>query len=93
VIGRVPGISLERNPDGTQRLGMRQALTRGRCTPDILIDGALMLGLTLNELNGFIRKPEVHGIEVYPSAHVPPQFQRFERAGLNGCGAVLVWTK
>jgi hypothetical protein len=93
IIAGVPGVSLERNADGTSRLGMRPILGRGRCTPAVHIDGAELRGLTIDELNAFARKGDVQGIEVYPSGHVPGQFSRFDVAGMYGCGAIVIWTK
>lgn len=93
IIASVPGVSLERNADGTSRLGMRPVLGRGRCTPSIHIDGAELRGLSIEDLNGFARKGDVQGIEVYPSGHVPTQFSRFDTSGMFGCGAIVIWTK
>ncbi len=93
VIASVPGVSLERNADGTSRLGMRPLLGRGRCSPSIHIDGVELRELSIEDLNGFARKGDVQGIEVYPSGHVPGQFSRFDTAGMYGCGAIVIWTK
>ncbi len=93
IIATVPGVSLERNSDGRDRLGMRPVLGSGRCSPAVFIDGAELRDLSIEDLNAFARKEEVQGVEVYPSGSVPAQFSRFDTAGQFGCGAIVIWTR
>lgn len=93
ILAGVPGLSLDRSRDGRDRLGMRPVLGRGRCAPNVFIDGAELRGLSTEDLNAFARKGDVQGIEVYPSGTVPVEFSRFDTAGMFGCGAIVIWTK
>jgi hypothetical protein len=70
------------------RLMIRSAF--GECSPSIYVDGLYMTNmLTTDDIDVMTRPGELLGVEIYPDAHVPVQYQR----GLSGCGAVLFWTK
>lgn len=59
------------------------------CTPTVFVDG-MQLFQGADDLSELVRASEVAGIEVYNSStSTPSEFQR----GMNGCGAVVVWTK
>jgi len=69
---------------------MRSTFNFGeRCTPHFYINGAIVRGLTLAEVNAFVRPREIMGLEVYSASQVPPQFQE----GLNGCGSIVIWMR
>ncbi len=66
-------------------MGDGQLMMRGRCRPNIFIDGvATDPSLSLDLM---LRPDDVEGIEIHSTATVPPQFAH------EGCGAVLVWTR
>ena len=70
------------------RLLIRSAF--GECSPSIYVDGLYMTNmLTTDDIDIMARPRELLGIEIYPDASVPVQYQR----GMSGCGAVLFWTK
>ncbi len=62
------------------------------CTPHFFVNGVVwtpgLPGQAQRELEGVVDLASVRGIEVYPSATVPPMFDRH-----TDCGSVLIWTK
>lgn len=97
IIANLRGIQVVRDSDGRSSLGMRQALSENTCQPSIFIDTVEMtignIPLVFDDLNGFVQKESIRGIEVYPAGNVPPQFQRFATVGPAGCGAIILWTR
>lgn len=69
----------------TGSMGDGVLVMRGRCRPNIYIDG-IATDATMS-LDLMLRPDDVEGIEVHSAATVPPQFAR------EGCGVVLVWTR
>lgn len=77
---QIPGLRVV-----TGSMGDGVLVMRGRCRPNIYIDG-VATDPTMS-LDLMLRPDDVEGIEVHSAATVPPQFAR------EGCGAVLVWTR
>jgi len=69
----------------TGSMGDGVLVMRGRCRPNIYIDG-IATDPTVS-LDLMLRPDDVEGIEVHSAATVPPQFAR------EGCGVILVWTR
>jgi hypothetical protein len=67
------------------RHGAGHLLVRGRCRPQLYIDG--VAAYSGSSLDRFLRPDDVEGIEVYSTATVPPRYAR------SACGAVLIWTR
>ncbi|HEY9226098.1 MAG TPA: carboxypeptidase regulatory-like domain-containing protein, partial [Gemmatimonadaceae bacterium] len=59
------------------------------CSPAIFIDGRLLRGLSVHDLDEWIRPEDVVGIEVYSGISAPAQYQ----AALHGCGSIVIWTR
>jgi hypothetical protein len=88
LLHRVPGISITGDAFDSALL-MRDMYTGGYCTPTVYIDGAAIRDLTAREVDSWVRPDEIAGMEIYSRAGgAPAEFTR-----LDGCGAVVVWTK
>ncbi len=88
LLHRVPGISITGDAFDSAVL-MRDMYTGGYCQPVVYIDGMPVRDLTAREIEGWVRPEELAGMEVYPRAGMAPaEFTR-----LDGCGAVVVWTR
>jgi hypothetical protein len=77
---QIPGLRVVSGSMGDGVLVMR-----GRCRPNIYIDGIATDPTTSLDL--MLRPDDVEGIEIHSAATVPPQYAR------EGCGVVLVWTR
>jgi len=76
----VPGVRVV--PD---RRGDAHLVVRGRCAPDLYVDGVSAYeGMSLDLM---LHPDDVEGIEVYTTASAPPQYAR------AACGVVIVWTR
>jgi hypothetical protein len=76
----VPGVQLVRT-----RWGETVALMRGRCAPQVYMDG-MRLGVSSVDL---VHPMDLEGIEVYRGpAGVPGEFSH-----RSGCGAIALWTR
>ena len=91
----VPGVWLERTPEGTQ-IVMRSAFTAKimeepdfRCRPSVFLDGLHLYQASADEIDLAVPAKKVRAIEVYTEFTVPPQFTR----GLTGCGSIVIWTR
>ena len=73
--------------ESDKRIFMRGTFA-GWCSPTVYVDGMRMHELTASDLDGWVKPADVAGIEIYSVASVPAQYQ-----ALNGCGAVVIWTK
>lgn len=60
-----------------------------RCQPVVFLNGTLMVGMNISEINAFVRPKDIVGVEVYTQSQAPPQFQ----AALSGCGSLVFWTR
>jgi hypothetical protein len=88
LLHRVPGISITGDAFDSALL-MRDMYTGGYCTPTVYIDGVPIRDLTAREVDSWVRPDEIAGMEIYSRAGgAPAEFTR-----LDGCGAVVVWTK
>jgi Carboxypeptidase regulatory-like domain/TonB-dependent Receptor Plug Domain len=88
LLNRVPGISITGDAFDSALL-MRDMYTGGYCTPTVYIDGVPIRDLTVREVDSWVRPDEIAGMEIYSRAgSAPAEFTR-----LDGCGAVVVWTK
>lgn len=76
----VSGVRVVPDARGDARL-----LFRGRCEPQLYIDGAAAYGGV--GLDMTLRPDDVEAIEVHSTASAPVEFSR------NACGVVLVWTR
>jgi hypothetical protein len=93
------GVSLERDGVDT-RLTMRGTFTN-RCVPSIFIDGHLVNPFEARgfesasdsapavNIDDWVRPKDIAALEVYAGGTVPAAFQ----GPMDGCGAVLIWTK
>lgn len=90
VFRRIPGLRFSLDSLGQPKYQMRGAFEE-YCDPQIFIDGRNMsiFGGSTADIDDSVFPKEVRGIEVYTEATVPPQFS----SGLNGCGAIVIWTK
>ena len=86
----VPGMRLQRNPNGGTSILIR-GLSEDLCEPNFFIDGADLGPMSADDVDAFVRTQNVAGIEIYAGAAVPGQFSR-GMAG-NACGSVVIWTK
>ena len=80
LLRRIPGVRLVPNPPFKNYL-----FFRGRCTPDLWVDGTLVASTP--DVDSFLRPDQVEAVEVYQGAELPIEF------GSNLCGAVVVWTR
>jgi hypothetical protein len=88
LLHRVPGVSITGDSFDSVVL-MRDMYTGGYCQPTVYIDGAPITSLTIREIEGWVRPEELAGMEIYARAGmVPAEFSR-----LDGCGAVVLWTR
>ena len=87
----MPGVRYEGGNSADQH-GASPILVRGGaagwCAPSIYIDGQYVSELSGEDLDAFVQPSEIRGIEVYPDATAPAEFQH----SMNGCGSILVWT-
>ncbi len=82
------GVFVDSDSDLEQRITMRGVFTE-RCEPAVYLNGTLMMGMNMSEIDAFVRPKDVVGIEVYSQTQAPPQFQ----PGLSGCGSLVFWTR
>ena len=83
-----PGLFLD-GPRGYDQQIMMRGLFAERCAPAVYLNGAVMNGLSANDVDGFVRPEEIVGIEVYAQNQAPAQFQ----LGMTDCGSIVIWTK
>jgi hypothetical protein len=83
----LPGMYVD-NRDADTKILMR-GIMEERCAPEIYLNGTAMSGLTIADVDAFVRPKELLGIEVYAAGMVPGQFQ----LGMTGCGSVVIWTR
>ncbi|HUF76130.1 MAG TPA: carboxypeptidase regulatory-like domain-containing protein [Longimicrobiales bacterium] len=87
--GRVPGVRVVRLHDRewgyvTRLIGRRAAsFTRGPCFLDVYVDGMLMMDRNVDLFSA----ETLAAAEVYYGPGTPMQYN------MNGCGAVLLWTR
>lgn len=68
------------------RFGQNRVSFRGRCSPDIYIDGMLVRGWPLDDVMPI---ENVGAVEVYSSwASIPGEF-----LSMNTCAAIVIWTR
>lgn len=84
----IPGIVVEMGPDGEPRVMMRGAFAE-RCAPSMFVNGRLLIGLTIGDIETMTQPKDLIGIEVYASMNAPPQFA----PALDGCGSIVFWTR
>lgn len=94
----IRGISLEYDGQG-RPVPMMRGFGTGRCIPLFIIDNMVMEvtaaspqsgGKPFTDIEALVSSPLILGIEVYPSAMVPIEF---DRNSLRGCGVVVIWTR
>ncbi len=83
----IPGVYVDRDQNGDEILTMR-GNAQGRCRVSVFMNRMSLRGMTVSDINGYVRPTELMGIEVYPAGASPPQYSE-----QNGCGSVLIWTK
>ena len=84
----VSGVRVDVDSSGIEkRILMRGA--HGLCAPAIYLDGSHIDGITAGDIDVWVKPKDIAGIEVYPDASAPPQYQ----VALSGCGSILIWTK
>ena len=89
VLRTVPGLTLQysgTSPD--QLLRMRDAAGEG-CRPMVYVDGVWLRDATVNEIDTAVQPKDIKALEVYPETGLPAQF----RQPLEGCGAIVIWTR
>lgn len=68
------------------RFGQNRVSFRGRCSPDIYVDGMLLRGWPLDDVMPI---ENVGAVEVYSSwASIPGEF-----LSMNTCAAIVIWTR
>ena len=85
----LPNIQLRHRAGG--RMGntiLMRGTFAGTCSPGVYIDGMRLDGADTADIDSWVRPEELAGMEIYSVATVPAQYQT-----LNGCGAILLWTK
>jgi hypothetical protein len=89
VFRRMPGLHYNLDKYGQPVITMRGPF--GECSPQLYLDGRNMsfMGGSTADIDDWVSPAEVQGIEVYRGAQIPPQFTE----GLNGCGAIVIWTR
>ena len=91
----VPGMQVERSELGDTQVTMRGIFSE-RCTPAVYLDSHFMMGLTADDIDGWVKPNEIAGIEIYVGASVPAQFNPGIGAGglsHEPCGSIVIWTK
>jgi len=88
LIATVPGLHVERSPDGGTVLSMRGTFAE-RCSPAVVLNGQVMQNLEPDDVDTLVSPKEIAAVEVYTESQVPPQFQ----VALGGCGSIVIWTK
>ena len=83
VFRQIPGVSIIRSPIG---LGAMEVQLRGRCEPQVVLDGAPLANPVY--IDGLIAPSDVEGVEVYHGATVPIQYQQ-----RSTCGTVMLWSR
>lgn len=83
---RVPAVQIVQTSHLESKLVMRG--TRGACEPAIFMDGVSVSSLTVDDIDAWVQPGNVEAIEVYRAGTAPMQYQT-----LNGCGAILIWTR
>jgi hypothetical protein len=76
----IPGLSVVPG----RHAGDARLLMRGRCEPQLWIDGVPVDG---GSIDLFVHPDALEAVEVYSTASVPPRF------GGSSCGAVVVWSR
>jgi hypothetical protein len=98
VLQSTRGITLEYDRRG-RPVPMMRGFGTGRCIPLFIVDNMVMevTGASpapgarpFTDIEALVSTPSILGIEVYPSAMVPPEF---DRNSLAGCGVVVIWTR
>lgn len=85
----VPGVQIDRDRNGDEIITMRgNSFSSARCQPSIFVNGMSMRGLSATDINGFIRPNELIGVEIYSNATAPALYSE-----MNGCGAILFWSR
>ncbi|HEY9226637.1 MAG TPA: TonB-dependent receptor, partial [Gemmatimonadaceae bacterium] len=96
LLRRVPGVTLTDSSGvtiaissrGMKMVQMKEGLVPVPCTMQVAVDGILKEGgFNLNSLN----PADIHGIEVYTTATIPPQFNGAKRDSF--CGLIVFWTR
>ncbi|MBY0492285.1 MAG: carboxypeptidase regulatory-like domain-containing protein [Gemmatimonadaceae bacterium] len=86
LFAQVPGITMVTNQRGERIPTMRGTDFRGRCVPEVLVDG---FPFPLDAaLDAFIQPMNVVGVEVYSSAFAPAELSR----PFAPCGVIGIWT-
>jgi len=88
IFRNVPGVYLEPLMGVEETIQMRGTFD-ARCTPTVYINGGIMEGLAVADLDAFVKPREIAGIEVYRASQAPAQFL----PPLSGCGSIVIWTK
>ena len=83
----VPGMRVYRT--GLTTTVLVRGSAEGWCSPAVYLNGALMFGLTVDDMDGWVNPKEITGIEIYTGGIVPPQYQ----AGMTSCGSIVYWTR
>ena len=79
----VPGLRI----GGVSAVGHTQILGRGRCTPEVYLDG-FRVDSGSTYIDDLVTPQEVGGIEVYADAMTAPvQYSR------GACASIVIWTK
>lgn len=91
----IPGVYIERAGGPDQELSMR-GIFAPRCSPSLFLNAFPMQlafngapPLSINEIDTLVRPGELLGIEIYTLGQVPGMFG----GGMNGCGAIALWTR
>jgi hypothetical protein len=77
-----------RDSDGFAVVLIR-GVTDGWCEPTLHVDGMVLQNWRAEDVDDWTRPERIVGMEIYPGATAPPQFQD----AFSACGSILIWTK
>ncbi len=89
----VPGVYWDGGTDPNAQILMRGIFAE-RCAPTVFLNGAMMNGLSANDLDLFVAPKDIVGIEVYAAGTAPPEFQNYgDTSAAGACGSIVIWSR
>ena len=85
---RVPSVRIR--GEGLDRIVvMRNFFINGECEPTVYIDGVRVSEMDVSDIDSWVPPEDLAGLEVYNS----PERAPMEFTTLQGCGALVLWTR
>jgi hypothetical protein len=85
---RVPSVRIR--GEGLDRIVvMRNFFINGECVPTVFIDGVRLSEMDVTDIDAWVPPEDLAGLEVYNS----PERAPMEFTTLEGCGALVLWTR